>query len=124
MALLLASLNLRDCRWCSAQLGQRVWPGMAGAGQLLHLPVALAIRRRSWARRRLYSMRSGFLFLACSYSRRATWLVSSAAAISSGVLLGAGFVGYILAMALAGAFFWCRSDCLRFFLFLVRSIVY
>ena len=68
-ALRLASLRLRDCRWCSTQLGQRVWPGMAGAGQLLHLPVALAIRRRSWARRRLYSLRSGVLFLTFSYAR-------------------------------------------------------
>ena len=123
-ALRLASLILRDCRWYSAHLGQRVCSGIAGLGQLLHLPVALAIRRCSWARRRLYSMRSGFLFLACSYSRRATWLVSLAAAISSGVLPGAGFVGCFLAMALAGAFFSRRFGCLRFCLFLVRSIVY
>ena len=97
---------------------------MAGAGQLLHLPVALAIRRRSWARRRLYSMRSGFLLLFWSYSLRRSHLFSLAAAVSPGVLLGAGFVGCILAMALAGAFFSRRSGCLRFFLFLVRSIVY
>ena len=45
-----------------------VWPGFAGLGQSLHLPVSLAI----WSRFRLfcrrYSCRSAVWFLALSYS--------------------------------------------------------
>ena len=34
----MASLRLRDCRWCSAQVSRRDWPGIAGLLQFLHLP--------------------------------------------------------------------------------------
>ena len=69
-ALLLASLRLRDCRWRSTHVGQRVSFRMAGRLQFRHFPSSLAFCRRSWARHRLYSLRSGVLLLACSYSRR------------------------------------------------------
>ena len=36
-ALRLAPLRLRDCRWFSAQVVQRVWPGMASLLQILAL---------------------------------------------------------------------------------------
>ena len=83
----LESLRLGDCRWCSAHVGQRVWPGIAGSLQFRHWPRFLAFCRCSWARRLLYSMGSGVLFLACSYSRR-SWRVPLALAkgVSWGVL--------------------------------------
>ena len=70
VAFRLASLSLWDCRWCSAQSGQRVWPRMVGPLQFQHWPSSLGFCRCSWARRRLYSLRSGVLFLTFSYSRR------------------------------------------------------
>ena len=48
-ALRLASLRLRDCRCCSAQVSHRDWPGIAGLLQFLHLPSSLALCGRFWA---------------------------------------------------------------------------
>ena len=47
--------------------------------QFLHLPSALAFRRRSWASRRARSLRSGVWFLCRSYSARFCFLVSTEA---------------------------------------------
>ena len=86
-ALRLASLRLRDCRWCSAQVGQRVWLSIAGSLQFRHWLSSLAFCRCSWARRRLYSLRSGVLFLTFSYARP-FWrvLLVLAKGVSSGAL--------------------------------------
>ena len=48
-ALRLASLSLRDTRCFSAQFSQRVWFGMAGRLQSLHLPRALSSLRLLFA---------------------------------------------------------------------------
>ena len=79
MALRLASLRLRDCRWASAQVGHRVWPRMAGLLQFRHLPSSLALCLCSWASCRWYSLGSGLLFFIRSYSRRCSSLASCAA---------------------------------------------
>ena len=79
MALRLASLRLRDCRWASAQVGHRVWPRMAGLLQFRYLPSSLALCLCSWASCRWYSLRSGLLFFIRSYSRRCSSLASCAA---------------------------------------------
>lgn len=54
----------------SGQVGQRIWPSIAGFGQLLQRPRDLAIRLRSLALFLWHSLRSGLLFLVRSYSRR------------------------------------------------------
>ena len=46
---------------------------MAGLEQFRHWPSSLALCRLFRSLRRLYSLRLGLLFLACSCSRRATW---------------------------------------------------
>ena len=124
-ALLLASLRLRSSLCLSAQVGQRVWPGMAGSVQLLHRPVSLAICRFCCASSRCFFLRSGLWFLFRSYSLRATSLFSSEVAVSSGVLLGGRVFGSFSATFLVGAFSFLRSGGLRFFLFFsLRSMVY
>ena len=62
----------RRCDWrcLSAQLGQRVWPGIAGFGQFRQRPDSLARFRFSRARMRRYSLRSVVLFLVFSYASR------------------------------------------------------
>ena len=50
------------------------WPGLL---QFWHWPSSPALCRRSWARCRWYSLRSVFLFRACSHSQR-SWCVSPA----------------------------------------------
>ena len=97
VALLLASLRLRDCRWATAHVAQRVWPVMAGAGQSRHLPSSLAFCRRSWATRRCCSFRSGDLFLRRSYSTRfcrvaSAWTGSGAVRCFGFVALGVAFL--------------------------------
>ena len=96
-ALRLASLRLRDCRWCSAHVGHLVCPLMAGAGQFRHLPLSLALRRCSWAKCRLYSMRSGVWFLARSYSWRCSGVCLAwgclAVSFSSGLSCTTGSLG-------------------------------
>ena len=99
----LASLRLRDCRWCSAHVGQRVWLRIAGLLQFRHWPSSLAFCRCSWARRRLYSLRSGLLLLARSYSRRRISLASCAA----GPLLS------VSRLLLSGWGEWCGFSFLR-----------
>ena len=100
-ALRLASLRLRDCRWASAQILHRDSPGIAGLLQFWHLPssLALCLCSSAWCRR--YSMRSGVLFLACSYSRRVSPAVSGSLALVAGGLfpspLGFGLGGFFLA---------------------------
>ena len=124
---LLALLRMRDSRCLSAQVGQRVWPGLAGFGQLLHRPSSLAFRRLSWAMRRRYSLRSGLWLLVRSYSRRACTAFSLSCTFFSGARVafrrgfgvmgcGAGFPGRLL-----GFFFVVGSGsilALVFFLFL------
>ena len=58
-ALLWVSFFLREILCLSGQVGQRIWPSIAGFGQLLQRPRDLAIRLRSPA-----------LFLVRLYSRR------------------------------------------------------
>ena len=84
----LVLLRLLFSRCLSLQVGQRVWPGMAGLEQLRHWPRSLAFCRFSWAKRRRYSMRSGVWLLARSYSRRVGATFCLEASVSSGVLLG------------------------------------
>ena len=42
-ALRQAQLCLRDCRWASAQVSHRDWPGIVGLLQFWHLPSSLAL---------------------------------------------------------------------------------
>ena len=98
----LASLRLRDCRCASAQVVQRVWPGMAVClVQSRHLPSSLAFCRCSCASCRWYSLRSGVLFLAWSYSWRVSLVVSGSLALVAGGLfpspLGFGLGSFFLA---------------------------
>ncbi len=57
--LCLASPRLWDSRCFSAQVGQRVWPGMAGLEQLRHWPSRFASWQRCWAWSLPASFRSG-----------------------------------------------------------------
>ena len=95
----MASLCLRDCRWASAQVGQRVWPSIAEFVQLLQSPNSLAFRRCSWAIRRARSPRSGVRFLWRSYSARSCRLASTSAGVGSGQCFGCRAFG---AASLAG----------------------
>ena len=60
--------RLRNPRCFSAQVSQRVWPGIAAFGQALQRPSSLVWRRCSWARSLFCSLRSGVLPLATSYA--------------------------------------------------------
>ena len=105
-ALLLASLRLRDCRWCSAQVSHRDWPGIAGLLQFRHGPSSLALSRFFCSWRRWYSFRSGCWLLTCSYSRRAFLAVSGSLA-----LVAEGLFPSPLGFGL-GSFFLARLVCL------------
>ena len=93
IAFRLASLRLRDCRWTSAQLKQRVWSGMGGAPHATQSPRDLASCRFAWACRSLFSLRSGL----CSYSCRFCSLASTSAGVGS--TRGFGFFTFWLALA-------------------------
>ena len=75
--------RLWDCRFFSAQVWHRAWPGIAVIMQSLQSPSSLALRRRSCPFRRLYSIYSGVLCLNRSYSRYSWRLVSNSAGVSS-----------------------------------------
>ena len=91
----LALLRCLDSRCFSEQVGQRVWPGLAGFGQLLHRPSSLAFRRLSWARSCWYSMRSGVWFLARSYSVRFRFLSPAREGSGSARRFGAALVAFL-----------------------------
>ena len=74
--------------------------------QSRHLPSSLALCRCSWASCRWYSLRSGVLFLAWSYSRRVSLAVSGSLALVAGGLFQSP-LGFGL-----GSFFLARVVCL------------
>ena len=82
--LALASLFRRDTRCFSAHARQRVWPGMAGLEHFTQRPLAIVSSLLSCAYCRWYSMRSGDLFLARSYSRRVSFALTSSLGAVSG----------------------------------------
>ena len=88
----MASLRLRDCRWASAHVGQRVWLRIAGSLQFRHLPSSLAFSLCSWARFRWYSLRFSDWFLRRSCSSRFSLLASVSAGVGSG--RSAGFPAF------------------------------
>ena len=71
-----ASYRLRDWRCFSIQVGHRVWPGIAGAGQPMQSPGLLASHRLSWRQEGL-ALRSGVLSLCRSYSTLSCLLASA-----------------------------------------------
>ena len=107
-------MRLLYSRCFSAQVGQRVWPGLAGLEQLRHCPSSLALCRFSWARRRRYSMRSGVWLLARSYSDCFRFLSSAVEGSGSVRRFGATLVvflvlGFFLEDFLA-VFFWLFEE--------------